>query len=313
MALPVIDNLRAAEPRITIDVWCGRHARPVFEWHPGVNDIIEIPSVPTLGALPGLSRRLRASKNDGFFVLDRSRFIAAACRVAGATVLGTVRNPTHDAVHETDRYLGALRDAGITTQTRQPALHFDTNMIEPLLREFELAGQPFVVLHPGGAQNPGAAMLSKRWPVAGWRALISWLEALSIRAILTGGPDEIELCQAVAQGSGALIAAGRLALMQSATLAAGALAYVGPDTGLTHLAAASGVPVIALFGPTNPRQYAPRGARVTVLAAPGAELLADVDLRRQSPAKRPATAEIPPQAVIEALTAYVQASGAPAC
>ncbi len=52
---------------------------------------------------------------------------------------------------------------------------------------------------------------------------------------------------------------------------AGARVYIGNDTGVTHLAAAAGVPTLALFGPTDPRVWAPRGARVRVIAAPTLE------------------------------------------
>ncbi len=52
------------------------------------------------------------------------------------------------------------------------------------------------------------------------------------------------------------------------TWIAGARVYVGNDTGATHLAAAAGVPTLALFGPTDPRVWAPRGARVRVISAP---------------------------------------------
>jgi heptosyltransferase III len=49
---------------------------------------------------------------------------------------------------------------------------------------------------------------------------------------------------------------------------AGARLYVGNDSGVTHLAAAAGVPTVALFGPTDPRMWAPRGERVRVVQAP---------------------------------------------
>jgi ADP-heptose:LPS heptosyltransferase len=50
-----------------------------------------------------------------------------------------------------------------------------------------------------------------------------------------------------------------------AALLARAGAYVGNDSGVTHLAAASGAPTIALFGPTDPRVWAPLGPRVEVI------------------------------------------------
>jgi heptosyltransferase-3 len=46
---------------------------------------------------------------------------------------------------------------------------------------------------------------------------------------------------------------------------AGAALYIGNDSGITHLAAAVGIPVIALFGPASPDIWAPRGPNVTVL------------------------------------------------
>lgn len=49
---------------------------------------------------------------------------------------------------------------------------------------------------------------------------------------------------------------------------AGAGVYIGNDTGITHLAAAVGTPVVALFGPTKPAVWAPRGANVRVIARP---------------------------------------------
>ena len=56
---------------------------------------------------------------------------------------------------------------------------------------------------------------------------------------------------------GTVNAAGRLTLGASACLVGGARVYVGPDTALTHVAAALGVPTVALFGPTDPVKWGP--------------------------------------------------------
>jgi hypothetical protein len=57
-------------------------------------------------------------------------------------------------------------------------------------------------------------------------------------------------------------------LLELARFLAGARAYVGNDTGITHLAAAVGVPTLALFGSTDPAVWGPRGHRVRILRAP---------------------------------------------
>ena len=55
-------------------------------------------------------------------------------------------------------------------------------------------------------------------------------------------------------------------LYQLACWLARARIYIGNDSGITHLAAAAGAPVVALFGPTDPRVWAPRGERVRIVA-----------------------------------------------
>ena len=62
-------------------------------------------------------------------------------------------------------------------------------------------------------------------------------------------------------------------LYELACWLATARVYIGNDSGITHLAAAVGTPVVALFGPTDPRIWAPRGAHVRVIAKPS---LADI-------------------------------------
>ncbi|MBN2801220.1 MAG: glycosyltransferase family 9 protein [Deltaproteobacteria bacterium] len=96
---------------------------------------------------------------------------------------------------------------------------------------------------------PGAASPIKRWPVARFRALAQRWEG---PVVALGGPGEESMAEAVIAGlpAGEVIA-GRGFDGALAALADGAVA-VGGDTGLTHLAAACGVPVVTLFGPTHP-------------------------------------------------------------
>src|SRR6478752_7081818 len=72
-------------------------------------------------------------------------------------------------------------------------------------------------------------------------------------------------CCSIRGGAGVaragLKSSGRLDFNQLATLLRKAALYIGPDTSVSHLAAASGVPVIAILGPTNPMRWAPWPAR----------------------------------------------------
>ncbi|WP_296556394.1 glycosyltransferase family 9 protein [Pigmentiphaga sp.] len=119
--------------------------------------------------------------------------------------------------------------------------------------------QPFAVIHPSPRWR------YKRWHTAGWASLMDELRRQGLRLLLSGGPGEAEgryLDEVVAALNDPTRAAviriqGCLGLGELADLLRLARLYVGPDTATTHLAAASGTPTLALFGPTEPRQWGP--------------------------------------------------------
>ncbi len=114
---------------------------------------------------------------------------------------------------------------------------------------------PFAVLHPC------PKFRYKMWHEQGWIDVAQWLLGNDIAVVLTGGQaaDERAYVDAIARRlPGSVInAAGQLTLGGTAALIARAQFYVGPDTAITHIAAATGVPTIALFGPTDPVKWGP--------------------------------------------------------
>jgi heptosyltransferase-3 len=101
----------------------------------------------------------------------------------------------------------------------------------------------------------------KEWPRAHFRTLVGLLAQAGRQVVLTGGPAASDR-EAVASMAGAappslLVDAGVLDFGQLAGLLHGAGLYIGPDTSVSHLAAACDVPVLAIFGPTNPQRWAP--------------------------------------------------------
>jgi heptosyltransferase-3 len=119
--------------------------------------------------------------------------------------------------------------------------------------------QPYVVIHPG----PLTAY--KRWPLAHWQQLITYLVKKDLQVVLSASPakqdvqlnhDIISLLddQTVAK---VINAAGKLSLSQAGTLLRGAALYIGVDTSITHLAAACSTPTITLFGATPPTNFGP--------------------------------------------------------
>lgn len=115
--------------------------------------------------------------------------------------------------------------------------------------------QPIAVLHTYPKFN------YKMWHRQGWLEIAQWLAGRGFRIVLSGSADAAELAYvadlARDMPPDAIIAAGKLSFAASAQLVSRARIYVGPDTALTHVAAALGVPTIALFGPSNPVKWGP--------------------------------------------------------
>lgn len=102
----------------------------------------------------------------------------------------------------------------------------------------------------------------KQWPLPHYRELIAGLLADGLQVVMTGGKEASDREQVAAMRDlGAepelVDASGRLSLAQLTTLLGRACLYIGPDTSITHLAAACELPVITLFGPTNPQLWGP--------------------------------------------------------
>ncbi|TCZ53150.1 glycosyltransferase family 9 protein [Roseicella aquatilis] len=93
------------------------------------------------------------------------------------------------------------------------------------------------------------------------------------RAAILGGPGEMERAMAApvlaALGEKAVDLVGSLALPEVAAVLARCALFVGNDSGLMHLSAATGTPTLGLFGPSHVEQYAPAGRRTAVAVAPG--------------------------------------------
>jgi heptosyltransferase-3 len=129
----------------------------------------------------------------------------------------------------------------------------DRQQVDALLARAGTA--PLALLHPYPKYN------YKMWHRQGWVEVARWLSMRGHLIALSGGaePAELEYVAALAalMPEETINAAGRLSFGASACLASRAAIYVGPDTAMTHVAAALGVPSVALFGPSNPVKWGP--------------------------------------------------------
>jgi heptosyltransferase-1 len=123
----------------------------------------------------------------------------------------------------------------------------------------ELKSSPYVIL------NPGAGWGAKQWPVERYAEVARALGKDNLRSLINFGPGEEELARAVEQNSNGHAFARQFGLAQLKAATLSAALFIGGDTGPLHLAAALKVPVVALFGPTDPARTGPYGTRSIVL------------------------------------------------
>ncbi|MFZ0420958.1 MAG: glycosyltransferase family 9 protein [Candidatus Sulfotelmatobacter sp.] len=117
--------------------------------------------------------------------------------------------------------------------------------------------------------NPGAGWGAKRWPAERYGEVARGLGDLGVRSILNYGPREEELVRAAEAASGGTAQAMSCSISELIALTRRARLFIGGDTGPLHLAAALRVPVVAIYGPTDPARNGPYGTRSVVLRGAG--------------------------------------------
>ena len=231
-----------------------------------------------------VARRLRCRKFDWAIVLPNSfksalvPFLAGIPRRTGFTGearLGLVNDRrklrVRDLPRQVDRF-AALAD--VTPE--DPRLCADPANRAALLRGLGLgAASNLVALCPGAEYGP-----SKRWPRERFAELARRLATAGVAVCVLGSARDAELAQAVASGSPALDLTGRTDLLDAVDILSASCLAVTNDSGLMHVAAALGVPVVAIYGSTTPAFTPPLSTRAVTI---GQDLPCRPCFRRECP------------------------------
>ena len=116
--------------------------------------------------------------------------------------------------------------------------------------------------------NPGAGWATKQWPAEAYGAVARALAHQGLIPLVNYGPGEEALAKVVEEQSGDAARRISCSIPELIALMRHARLFIGGDTGPLHLAAALHVPVVAIFGPTDPARNGPYGTRSIVLRNP---------------------------------------------
>ncbi len=269
LATPVFRSLRHAWPDTTIDALVFSSTTDVLVSNTNINRIRSIPERPgLLRHIVFIAKLFRRYDLALSLVAGDRPTLYAWC--AGRRRMGLLlptqkeswkRRFLHQWVpydlnekHTALTHLSLLKPLGVPAITTVTPCWNNADEQRAAQLQAPLNGQPYVVLHLYPKFN------YKMWSDVAWLELARWVTARGLHIVLTGSGDTAEMAyvrRLALQMDAPLNLAGQLTLNQSACVLARAAAYVGPDTALTHMAAALGVPTVAIFGPTDPLKWAP--------------------------------------------------------
>lgn len=285
MSLPALQRLRRALPDAEIVLVARPWVADLYR-DQGVADRI-LPADPR-GGRAALVSELRRERFEAALLLPNSfdsAFVAwrtgipVRCGYArdARSILLTSAVPTPQPgeipAHQAYYYLELLRRLKLLDAL--PGLEDFSLRLPPGAREAARERLRACGLACGGAVvglNPGAAYgTAKRWLPANYAAVGRRLrEEAGAELVLFGAESERPQAESIAAeiGAGAVSTAGRTTLADFLTLVPGCDLFLTNDTGTMHVAAAAGVPVVAVFGSTDEKATAPLGRRVRIVKKP---------------------------------------------
>jgi heptosyltransferase-1 len=169
--------------------------------------------------------------------------------------------------HVIDQYL-SIAQALAGRKLTSPRVEFPRDCIaeEAINARLSAAGiQNFAII------NPGAGWGAKRWPAERYGQAARALADSGMGSVVNYGPGEDQLARKAEEASGGAAKAIQCSISQLIGLTRRAKLFIGGDTGPLHLAAALQVPVVAIFGPTDPVRNGPYGTGSIVLRNPASE------------------------------------------
>lgn len=254
--------------------------RPLVDWVHPVNLTGWRKPLFTLSTLQQIARvwnDVRSARYDVAVDLQGAIRSAVLARWSGARVVYGAAEPrespaslwyTRRAVargtHVVEQTL-SVAEAVTTSELRVPRIElpFDPLTEESISQDLAQHG-----LGEYAILNPGAGWGAKRWPAQRYGEVARQLAKDGLRCLVNFGPGEEELFQEVNAASGGVVRPTKASITALIALTRRARLFLGGDTGPMHLAAALRVPVVAIFGPTDPARNGPYGTRSIVLRNP---------------------------------------------
>lgn len=265
LTTPALMALHAAFPHARVDIVADRRSSELLRHSPFLGTLFHRDKQAGIPGLLRLLRELRRTRYDAVIDL-RTDWLPMVIR---ARQWSSRRRANARAEHSAAQHLEVVRALLGNSCNLPPARVWFDRPHEARAREL-LAGLPGRRL----VIAPGANWAPKCWPAGHFAACANHLRDAFDSLVVLGGPADVPVAAALrtATTQPLLDLAGQTSLCEAAAVLHQCSAFIGNDSGLGHIAAAVGLPVVTVFGPGNPARYRPWGTRTAVCLAPENEL-----------------------------------------
>ena len=261
LTLPLLRRLKEIMPQARMTVLTMAKTADIFRGTPWVDEVLIDDKRGEHGGLSGpwkISAQLRVRNFDLVVIPHRSFRSALIAKLSGiarrvgfdssaGSFLLTDTVPFSWLMHDLERNLSLTEPLGSAASIAAGESRYVTppRMNENFESLLAGAGTRLAGVHPGSAGS------TKRWLPERFAELSRRLAAEGLTPVLVGGPEDAALGERIAQDCGAVNLVGRTGLEDLKALMGRLNVFVTNDSGPMHLAAAAGVPVVAIFGATT--------------------------------------------------------------
>jgi lipopolysaccharide heptosyltransferase II len=285
MTTPAVAALKRALPRSLLSYVVEEPFRRLVEGNPDLDEVLVVPPHQGFISFLRFIRRLRRERYDlaidfhGGPRASRITWLSRAKTKAGYELkhkgffydVRVPRSREGTPVHSVVNHLNLLRAVGIAIEEPRPPLFLpparqeEADRIEGFWTDHGLPGAKVVVLHIGAGNE------FRDWGASNLAALADRLAVLQdVRVILVGATQDMSRAENIrkTRPKKILSLAGKINLIELREVIARAALFAGPDSGPMHIAATTRAPIVALFGPTLPANFAPWKAEATLIEKP---------------------------------------------
>jgi len=256
LSTPVFKALKRNFPHSELSVVVRSYVAPLVQHHEYVDNIIIFHSLTSdLIARFSRSRYILGSEHLLFEGTERNFFyhLTAPYR----------KEPRS----QSERNLDIVRYLGIDESDAREHITLTTEEVEWAKEHLKSLGRnetrPLVAIHPG------AGKIGNRWPVENFASVAQRLiEECDVQLYLTWGPNEADLGRKLMENiSSPVLFSTHSQIRRVAAVLKQAKLLLCNDTGILHVGASVGIPVIAIFGPTDPQEWKPVGEKIIAIRA----------------------------------------------